>query len=185
MIGWLYQRYGIHADMVKEYRLKETDEGKLVIPIHNSVGMQQGLEVKRGKDYVSGPKSLLYHGHESDGLNWFIGKPSYHDGDVFYDKTLVLVEDALSAMKANAFCDSVCLHGVNLNPERAAHISSMGYERVFVALDADAKARAFSMVRRYRAMIPHIQVMLLEKDIKDMHWDSIASLLAFNHRRVL
>lgn len=190
---WLYDKYELSPKQCDEYRLKQDEEGKLVIPIYNADGVQQGHVVKRGKHHTSGPKALTYHGRSSDGLAWYLGQPSTPPPELpqgtiqikkFYDTSLVMVEDALSAMKANTYVNSLALLGTWLNPEQALLVAQRGFERVFLALDADATGKAFKLAQRLRGVLPNIRVMILEKDMKDMDYASIAHLLSIHHKRI-
>lgn len=188
----LFDKFGFTTRMLDEYRIKQDEDGRIVIPLFNRDGVQQGHEVKKGLVDEAGPKAIAYHGHTSDGMAWYIGVPAYpmpqlHKAiplEDFYVNSLVIVEDTYSAMKANAFMNSLALLGVGLNKEQAQSIAMKNFDTVYIALDADASSKAIQIVKRVRGIIPNVRVMLLKKDIKNMEWDDIAQLFAIHHRRI-
>lgn len=188
---FIFKNYGLTTLMQNEYRLKQDESGKIVVPLYNQHGVQQGHEVKKGRIEEPGPKSITYHGESSDGMSWYLGKPEYPQPIItvpvvheYYHDSVVLVEDVFSAMKANALMNSVALLGTNLNKEKAHSIALRNYDHVFLALDADASSKAISMARRLRGILPELRVMLLKQDIKNMEWDDIAHLFAVHYRRL-
>lgn len=100
--------------------------------------------------------------------------------------SLLLVEDQLSAIKASQYVNSVSLLGTHFSPEflteLRAFLESAGGKRIkhiYLALDKDAFAKAIGMVIALRAHTKNIPVhiMKLDKDIKDMAWSDIETLL--------
>lgn len=188
---FIYNTYGLNKKQCDEYRIVQDKQGKLVIPTYDQHGLPHGHEVKKGAAQEPGPKTISYPGAKADGMSWYMGKPDIApplNADTiqlhkFYDTSCVLVEDAISAMKANVYMNSIALLGTNLNQEQALSIAGQNFDRVYIALDADASAKAFRLVKRLRGIL-HMRVMLLEKDIKNMTYDEIAILLSIHHRRI-
>lgn len=188
--NYIYRRWQLVKEVVDSYRIKEAEANDmLVIPTYNQDGVQQGLELKRGHKYTVS-KSYVYHGNTADGLAWFNVRPEYKVPDAlllgahmkkeFFDNSLLIVEDVMSAIKANAFINTLALMGTSMNAEQAQKIADAGYDKVLIALDADASSKAVKLASRYRTLLP-MRVVLLEKDIKDMHYGAVAELISRNH----
>lgn len=181
----LRDRFEFTDPMIDYYQLSETWEGDIIIPVYNSRGLIQGHE-RRVKDPKKA-KAIRYNGLDADGMAWYNAMPSYglpaelipkaYRERRFIDHSVVLVEDVYSAMKANAFINTVALLGTSMSPEKAAAIATMGYERVILALDQDATTKAAALVRRYRGLLPNMQVLPLRADIKDTPYAQVAQLI--------
>lgn len=181
----LRARFEFTGPVVDYYGMVETWEGDIIIPIYNSRGLVQGHE-RKVKD-PGKAKAIRYNGLDADGLGWYNSMPSYalpaefvpkaYRERRFVDHSLIIVEDLYSAMKANAFIHSVALLSSHLSPEQAALIASMDYERVLLALDQDATAKAAALARRYRGVLPNLQVLPLRADIKDTSYGQVGTLI--------
>lgn len=83
-------------------------------------------------------------------------------------KTLVLVEDQVSAVKLAEHTHSLALLGTHINEELADEIVNEKYERVVICLDNDATSKAIKLQLLWRHKIRGLCVHGLEFDIKDM-----------------
>jgi hypothetical protein len=90
----------------------------------------------------------------------------------------VVVEDIPSAVRV-AMCgaNAVALLGTIVNEEKALEIAEYGPRPIVIALDQDATAKAFQIVRKYGLMWDDYHVLPLKKDIKDMRHESVMELL--------
>lgn len=184
----LRDRFQFIRPVIEYYGLVQSKEGDVIIPIYNSRGLVQGHE-RRVRE-PGKAKAIRYNGIGADGMGWYSAMPTYgvpneylvqeYRGRRYTDECLFVVEDLYSAMKVNAFSHSLALLGTAMSPEKAAAIATMQYERVFLALDKDATAKAAALVRRYRGILPELQVVPLERDIKDMSYNLIAKMLQDN-----
>lgn len=174
----LHTKFEFTPEICEEYQLTQTEDGDIIIPILNWRGLQQGIE--RKVKTITVAKALRYNGAESDGMGWFNYPPSYTVEGVdsnFRSEYVILVEDMYSAMKAHYFMNSISLLGVSLSVEQAVEIARHKFEKVIIALDADASATAVKLARRYMAIIPNLRVLRLSKDIKDMSYKEVEALL--------
>jgi hypothetical protein len=187
---YLLEMYELSEEVLAAYRVCETEAHQmLVMPTYNDKGVQQGHMMKKGV-FPAGSKAYTYHGLESDGMSWYNVKPTYtipkdklagaHMKKPFFDDALVIVEDTLSAMKANAFIPAIALLGTSMSAEQAQKIATMKFKVVLLALDADASAKAVRLATRYRTVLP-MRVVLLKKDIKDMTYAEVATLLSTHY----
>lgn len=91
--------------------------------------------------------------------------------------TLVVVEDIPSALRLVPYTDSVALLGTNLLRGLIEDIRRSRYERVWLALDNDAVTKAFHWVKRLQTELPQMNVMFLERDIKNMREPDLVKLM--------
>ena len=77
----------------------------------------------------------------------------------------IVVEDALSAAKVPATYDGIALLGTHLSESYIPYL--MGYDELFLALDADATDKAIKMHRQL-SIYHKTTLIILKKDIKDM-----------------
>lgn len=181
----LRDKYQLTGPVIDYYGLSQSKEGDIIIPIYNSRGIVQGHERKVREPGKA--KAIRYNGLDADGMGWYNTKPTYHLPDeyvsathrrrAYIDRCVFVVEDLYSAIKANAFIHSLALLGTGLSPEKAAALAQARYENVFLALDKDATAKAAAMCRRYRAVLPNMTLVSLEKDIKNTRYADIARII--------
>lgn len=111
------------------------------------------------------PKAVSHT--EKGAMAWYINRTT---------RSLIIVEDQLSALRASDYSNSVALLGTNLSEERVAEIKKSGFSPVFLALDNDAIAAAVRYVVRYRSTLP-LRLLRLTKDIKDMSHEELGELM--------
>ena len=165
--SWHYDlcRDSVRDSVVDAIYRNEHDE--YVLPVRNPVGRVRGYNVRQPwpgaprKGREGAPKSKLWMHSEEPSMAWYTypGIP----------RTLVVVEDQLSAMMASEQyeCDAVALLGTHMNAERAREIASVRPEEVIIALDPDATDQAFAMARKWGLAWPKCLVAILDRDIKD------------------
>lgn len=87
----------------------------------------------------------------------------------------MLVEDQLSALRLAPHVHAVALLGTNVSDAKVAEYKDK-YKRIILSLDNDATYEAIKLTLRLRGALP-INVMGLEKDIKNMSDDEFESYL--------
>jgi DNA primase len=95
-------------------------------------------------------------------------------------KSLIVVEDQFSAIRAADYCTAVALLGTNLNEERAYALRkfSPGYQR-YLALDQDAFDKAVKLTVQYRGLLG-LRLLTLDKDLKDLTNEELAEFMSAN-----
>jgi len=174
----LLRKFELTRQMLDYYRVTETAEGDVIIPVYSSTGAIQGHERKVRKPVRA--KSVFYPTADTDGMGWYNTMPSYlkdcHAREFHADR-LIIVEDAYSAMKCNVFMHSMALLGSWLPLTVAARLASMQYTQITLALDADATATAAKIRKRYRGVLPHLRVVQLIRDLKDTPFRLIRQMI--------
>ncbi len=158
---------------------------RLVVPVLRPDGSNGGL-VARAIEPTDEPKSLTYI-PRSGCMSWFrtaVSAPSpksespaslYVAGSI--SSQIWVVEDQFSAMRLwQESCVAVALLGTHLNHERAIEISSVNPDRVIIALDKDATAKAVGYAQQFRYAL-NLQVVALSQDIKDLDEESLKELI--------
>lgn len=96
-------------------------------------------------------------------------------------RTIVLVEDQVSAMKAaQAGVTGVALLGVDLSYDKIRELQQAQPTQVIVALDQDAAAKGFELVRNFSPAFRSMRVALLEHDLKDLPRTEVLSALGLS-----
>lgn len=103
------------------------------------------------------PKALVYDGNYE--FPFIVGV-----GD-----TLIIVEDCASAVAStrSAAITGLALLGTHIRKEYLPIISI--YDKVLVALDADAKVKGLKIKKQLQAYVKDVKLILLKQDIKDMN----------------
>lgn len=192
--GYLFEKYQFSADVINAFRIVQSSGRDIVVPFYNDMGVQQGYVV-RLKHPKGKSKALKYPGKVCDGLAWCNSPPDYQlHSDLlnrslsnipYINDSLLIVEDVFSAIKASYFIPTVALLGASLSLEQAGKLAAKEYKHIYLALDADATARATNIKRNYNALLPNMYVMPLKKDLKDETYVVIQELINLQHRRIL
>lgn len=104
---------------------------------------------------------------EKDSLAWYPNPRA---------DSIIVVEDQLSAVRASQYMTAVALLGTHMNEPMVLEIRER-HQPVYLALDADAVAKAVKYVVKYRSLLP-MQLLTLDKDIKDMTHEEADALFA-------
>lgn len=79
-------------------------------------------------------------------------------------KTVILVEDIISANKMNRFYPCIALLGVHLNEAKLEYLIECGVSNIILALDNDATRQAIRIARKWCIST---KIMPLQRDLKD------------------
>lgn len=140
----------------------EVNSGNLVIPVHTSNGVVRGIEVRRSKvqvPLVPSPKTESYRFLDGPWLGW------YRD---VRTGPIVLVEDAISALKVSRQFQTVCLHGSHVSLDMLLEALSIagGKSELVLALDKDATSKALKFIVEWRFVAPNFRAVPLFQDLK-------------------
>lgn len=123
---------------------------------------------KRGENYRSYqggvPKSLIHLGTEDAVAScWYKFRRA--------SKTLVIVEDQMSAIKLAPYVHTLALLGTNLSEAKINEIPKSGpekYDNIYLCFDNDATSTAVKTQLDWVEVLPNMRILGLQKDIKDM-----------------
>lgn len=84
----------------------------------------------------------------------------------------------MSAIKTARHSHSIALLGTNLSEAKLLEIMYSGdYDRVYLALDADATMEAIKTQLKWRERMPALMVLGLHKDVKEMDKKEFSNFL--------
>lgn len=163
--GWaseLLDKYEISPDDTNWAGWREeSNSGLLVCPIRSPLGVVRGYETRRSKvqiHNVSSAKTDSYRILDEPWLGWY---RRIEAGPV------VLVEDAISALKVSRSFPVACLHGSHVHLDMLVEILSIvGNGSIILALDRDATGKALKFVVEWRFLAPNFRCVPLSKDLK-------------------
>jgi hypothetical protein len=115
-------------------------------------------------------KALTYIEEGEEGLSWYRTQGT--------SAPTVVVEDIPSAVRASAYVNAVSLLGTGIGFARAAEIADYAPRPIIMALDQDATSLSFRWARRYAALWGDVEILMLDKDIKNMKEADVEKLLA-------
>lgn len=173
--SYLESKYGLGRESIARSRMTWAPDYKggprLSIPIRDRYGMVKGHTYRKISDKVDGPKSIICL---IDGLplSWY---GCYNDSSGSYasnpytKKPLLLVEDQFSALRASSHINAVALLGTNLSEPKINDIRKVEPSKVILALDRDAVSKTTEYYKKYAALFPQFQILLLDKDLKDLN----------------
>ena len=124
------------------------------------------LYVGRALDKTVQPKWYVY----TDSEHPFIARRY----TTTHTKSVILVEDCVSACNASRLIDSIALLGTTVKDSYLADI--LKYDTIYVALDEDATTKALK-IQRVLSLVKDCIVVPLKKDIKYMGLDELEELL--------
>ena len=159
----LLGRYQIGGEAISKHSLGQY-EGRVVLPVHSAQGEPLGCTLRSLEGAF--PKSISHV--EQGVIAWYTNRTT---------RTLIIVEDQLSAIRASDYVNSVALLGTNLNQERATEIREAGLRPAYLALDKDAWELSVRYAKQYRTYLG-LQLLRLDKDIKDMTDEEAGDLLS-------
>ena len=169
--------------LAKKYRLPESSmelagmrgvrgdagvyTGRVCFPIYGPDSRERGANYRSydGRH----PKSLITLDQDALAFSWYVHRR--------VSRALVLVEDQVSAIRVAPFFHSAALMGVNLSDAKVEEIRKRKYKVVYLCLDNDATGQAVRLALKLRNKLPQLQVIGLDKDIKDMNEEEFQSFL--------
>lgn len=163
---------------LSKYYTKETDfplcfwseqEKKLIFPIMDN--KQQVLLAWQYRYFGTNPNHPKWVGYG-------ITESLYHiiPNDVV-SKSLVLVEDIISAHKVSKIQQTLCLFGSHVHIRRLANIKLLGYSDIIVWLDWDKKEYAMKVAEQAQMLGIKARVLQTKKDPKEYSDKEIHELL--------
>ena len=192
---YLKQRFKLQPAVLKMYGAKQTHDGRLLLPVLDPAGRSRGDNVLFYKELSTSthgtmfPKSSLFMDFGHPAMSWHrMGMVEVLEGVYerhtltipnFFNGTLIIVEDQISAIKASRLTDAVCLLGTNFSDDKIAEVGrqSAEYDRILLLLDEDAYGKSLALYRRARAVLQGLSVRRLTKDVKDMRYEELFELL--------
>jgi len=148
------------------------DTSRLYLPIYGHLGDRVGGITKifnKCDLYENEPKSIVYWSDDVPKIDYTsdtLYKTDYKD-----KKTVIIVEDKLSAIRASAHYPTVSLSGVFLSEDAAIQLSGK-YDNLVVALDQDTWHHktpvGAKIIELYNLYFKSVQSLYIEKDFKDM-----------------
>ena len=140
------------------------EQRRIAFPIYAPNGARRGY-VLRGYEGWHIPKALTFMDNNEPHISWYgIGK------------TVILVEDIPSAVRASKYVRSAALCGTHAPPEYVQEIAANA-SNVIWALDADALGQSVKQHRANSLLFNSSTLLPLERDIKDMAENDLADLL--------
>lgn len=151
----------------------EASSGNLVCPVRSPLGVVRGLEVRRSKvqvPIIPSPKTVTYRLLDEPWLGWYRG---INTGPI------VLVEDAISALKVSRHFQVACLHGSHIDLDMLLEVISIAgsKDEIILALDRDATSKALKFVVEWRFLAPNFRAVPLSNDLKYESDATIKTLL--------
>lgn len=153
--------------------------GQYVFKLHDSLQRHRGYQVRLQRwdrpvnpDY---PKASTYLLSPDSPVQSFY-EPARPTGLPHYVGPVVLVEDPVSALKvAQAGLFAVALMGVALTMDKVREIATLRRPVIF-AYDKDATSDAISHIRSWGVAFSKTNLLMLERDIKDLPAIEVAEL---------
>lgn len=173
-VKFLAEKFGLTGDAIELAGIKRTSSttgiysGRICFPIYGPDLRQRGACYRSYSGAT--PKSLTQlNDSGAIAMSWYVRKRK--------SKALVIVEDQVSAIKLSSFYDSVALLSTNLSEAKVKEIADKKYPRVYLCLDNDATNVAVNLMIKLRYKLPSLQMIGLDKDIKNMNKEEFASFL--------
>lgn len=174
---FLKQRYFLEpSDVIGWYFVKNM--GRMWIPMYdmwhqviggNARSFSTGAKIKSivVQNNLNHPKASWYRHRATEEIGMRL----------MGDKTIWLVEDQISAIRASKYVDTVALMGSHVSELLITSIKAVQYEHVVIALDKDAYALSLNYRNKYAELFKSFRVAQLPKDIKDMTPTELESFL--------
>jgi hypothetical protein len=102
----------------------------------------------------------------------------HHSGDRNTLRRVVVVEDAISAIKVSRVCDSSELLGSNLSMHKAVGLSRT-YSHLTLWLDYDKIKEMIKFIERYRSLYDKIDMVVTKTDPKEHSTEQIKEILKY------
>lgn len=170
----LEQRYCITAHHLGKFEIGWDEQTqRLVIPVYSHEGELLGSALRSLNKNVT-PKVKTHT--EQGAIAWFFASRTASSSTESKARSVVIVEDCFSAIRASDYLSSVALLGTHLNEQRVDEVKEAGYRHNYLALDSDAWESTIRYCVVYRSQLSLIPVKLT-KDIKDMSNEELSTLV--------
>ena len=160
------QKFGLRSSEIQQFRWAPAD-GKVAMPILDFRGYEIGNVLRLYPELCieqrQKPRKAISYWNSTS-------IPTLHFQTFKHDvRSIVLVEDIISAIKIGRHRNCVALLGSHLSEKNAQHLLDLGICEVNVALDADAWDKAVKMKRQYSVLFRTFNVLTWEnkRDPKD------------------
>jgi hypothetical protein len=161
LLGWKAQ----HRVSALPHYCDEMD--RYAFPILDPMGNKKGWVLRTWDGRT--PKALTYL--EVDGT-----RLSYYAGGTRYCKSVVVVEDIPSAVRAAEYHNAVSLQGTSCNTDDAFELAEH-YDHVIWCLDDDAFKQGLRLQREHSFLFKQSDVICPRCDLKDMPEAELKELL--------
>lgn len=137
----------------------------LLLPVISPTGVIRGHVLRIQKE--DGTKTVRSHKTADEPwLAWYVQNSNH----------IVVVEDQISALRAAEFCTSVALLGTEMSQDKFEEIVRFaGNKSIWLAVDKDAVRKGFELLKRYRLYFPNLNMLFIQKDIKNMSVSQLQS----------
>lgn len=170
-VEFFMNKYHMTPAMLAYGRFQTTFDRRIYMWIFGPRRLKRGGSVRKYKElyvgrreYTSIPKNMIhYNGTDNLALSWYFHLCSRRKAS----DTLIIVEDIPSALRLTPYTDAVALLGTAFSPEKQREVRRMGYDRIILALDEDATAKAIKIKQECSLYLPSLEVLPLVRDIKD------------------
>jgi ribosomal protein S27AE len=169
VVEWL-GKYGIAPEEGIKHGWKYgAKRDQLVFIFRDEAGVPQ---VTQARNFWSGAKSKYYNQGSPESL-----LPIFRIGDStrHVPRSLVVVEDAVSAAKVARQCDAMPCLGSHLSNSKLARVRALGYQQMVLWLDHDKWKEATIMSDRAKLLGFTTKVVYTEKDPKEHTDEQIAN----------
>mgnify|MGYP001594537898 CR=1 FL=1 len=163
-------KYGINYAQTKFQGVKYApDENRIYLPVFNYLGYQIG-ETLKAVEADQQPKNLSYRWTDVPLIHFPIGQRT--------SRTLVLVEDILSAMKVAQTHTCAALMGTHLSAAGFEMLKRNTIETIVMMLDGDALMASYKIANKYGSFAKFKIINTPEgKDPKDLSNEQIKILI--------
>jgi len=154
----LIKKYSITPELAMSKGWLGNSLGHLVIPIR-----KPGMPVIIGHEFkkLNGfPKTLMNFTTNGEFPRNAFETPKDR-------KTVLIVEDSISALKASQVCRTYALLGINFIQKHVEElIEQWPADNYLLALDKDATLRGEAIIKRYKFLMPNLKLCPIQKDLK-------------------
>lgn len=162
-LSYLSVTFGLgKAELVDWAAWSQTVEtGQLVVPLRDRHQIRRGCECRDPPWDLNRPhgrsKARIFYELPERGPNFFLREN-------IEPSPIVVVEDALSALKVSRLYSGAALHGTNLNRDSLDQLMEVS-KSIVLALDEDATLKSFEYQKQYN-LYCDFKVAVLDRDLK-------------------
>ena len=175
VVTWLSSKYQLTAEDIRlQGWVYDSKNNRIIMPINSYFGYEYGHVAKKlPNSPYKGSKAMNYFnkaepvklGYSSTVKQW-VGRI----------KTIVLVEDMISAAKVGRFMNCAALLGTNLTHKQVAFLTAH-YNEVIMMLDPDAIGKSLLFSKQYGSLFDSFKIVSLPADPKDTTYHDLCAHL--------